>query len=57
MDVVISGKGVEIDSTLNAYIRHRIDFALSRFHALLLRSAAGVSKSVANYHYEKYHEA
>ena len=31
MDVVITGKGVEIDSTLNAYIRRRIDFALSRF--------------------------
>ena len=31
MDVVIIGKEVEIDSTLKAYIRRRIDFALSRF--------------------------
>lgn len=31
MDVVITGKEVEIDSTLKAYIRRRIDFALSRF--------------------------
>jgi len=31
MDVLITGKGVEIDSTLKAYIRRRIDFALSRF--------------------------
>ena len=31
MDVVINGKGVEIDSKLKAYIRRRIDFALSRF--------------------------
>ena len=31
MDVVITGKGLEIDSTLNAYIRRRIDFALRRF--------------------------
>ena len=31
MDVVISGKEVEIDSTLKASIRRRIDFALSRF--------------------------
>ena len=31
MDVVITGKGVEIDSTLKAYIRRRIDFALRRF--------------------------
>jgi len=31
MDVVITGKGVEIDIALKAYIRRRIDFALSRF--------------------------
>jgi ribosome-associated translation inhibitor RaiA len=31
MDVIITGRGVEIDSTLKAYIRRRIDFALSRF--------------------------
>ena len=31
MDVLITGKGVEIDSALKAYIRRRIDFALSRF--------------------------
>ena len=31
MDVLITGKGVEIDSALKAYIRSRIDFALSRF--------------------------
>ena len=31
MDVPITGKGVEIDNALKAYIRRRIDFALSRF--------------------------
>ena len=31
MDVVITGKEVEIDSTLKTYIQRRIDFALSRF--------------------------
>ena len=31
MDVLITGKGFEIDNALKAYIRRRIDFALSRF--------------------------
>jgi len=31
MDVHITGKGVEIDSALKAYIQRRIGFALSRF--------------------------
>ena len=31
MDVLITGRGIEIDSALKAYIRRRIDFALSRF--------------------------
>jgi len=31
MDVLITGKGVEIDSSLKAHIRRRIDFVLSRF--------------------------
>ncbi len=31
MDVLITGRGVEIDNVLKTYIRRRINFALSRF--------------------------
>ena len=31
MDVLITGRGIEIDSALKSYIRRRIGFALSRF--------------------------
>lgn len=44
MDVLITGRGVEIDSALKAYIRRRIDFALSRFPNKVGRICVVVTK-------------
>jgi len=44
MDVLITGRGIEIDSALKAYIRRRIDFALSRFSNKVERTRVVVTK-------------